>query len=195
MARGNDGKTSTARALWIKRRGRRRLRRHSEITLAKYREMITNILKNLDPEKLQKFFFSSQVFIALAIVGGIYFLTRKKEESGFKVREADLKKNGPSTSPDLLAGATVKKKEAPLQLSGIRIDEAPHKVLGISPRATEAEIQSAYRELMKLYHPDKVGRPGTREWTDAQKIAEALNHARKTMIDALQSQSPNRSGR
>jgi hypothetical protein len=157
--------------------------------------MIANILKNLDPEKLQKFFFSSQVFIVLAILGGIYFLTRKKEESRFKVREADLKRTGSPASPDLLGNATVKKKEAPLQLSGIRIDEAPHKILGISARATEAEIQSAYRELMKLYHPDKVGRPGTREWNDAQKIAEALNNARKQMIDALQSQSPNRSGR
>jgi hypothetical protein len=157
--------------------------------------MIASILKNLDPEKLQKFFFSSQVFIVLIILGGIYFLTRKKEESGFKVREADVKKIGKSSGPDLLGQAKVKKKEAPLQLSGIRIDGAAHEILGVSVRATEAEIQSAYRELMKLYHPDKVGRPGTREWSDAQKIAEALNNARKTMIDHLQSQSPNRSGR
>jgi DnaJ-class molecular chaperone len=89
----------------------------------------------------------------------------------------------------------VKKRQSPLQLSGIRIDGAPHEILGVQAKASEAEVQSAYRELMKLYHPDKVGRPGTREWNDAQKIAEALNTARKSMIDALQSQRPNRSGR
>jgi DnaJ-class molecular chaperone len=83
---------------------------------------------------------------------------------------------------DLLGQATVKKVQAPLQLAGIRIDGLPHEILGVSARATEVEVQSAYRELMKLYHPDKVGRPGTREWNDAQKIAEALNSARKKML-------------
>jgi DnaJ-class molecular chaperone len=157
--------------------------------------MIAILLKNLGPEKLGKIFFSLQVFIVAVIVAGIYFLTRKRDESGFKVREADVKKAGKAKGPDLLGGATIKKKEAPLRLEGIRIDGAPHEVLGISRSATEEKIQSAYKDLMKRYHPDKVGRPGTREWDDAQKIAEALNTARKSMIDAVQSQSPKRSGR
>jgi molecular chaperone DnaJ len=31
----------------------------------------------------------------------------------------------------------------------------PYEVLGIKPGASEAEIKSAYRELVKKYHPDK----------------------------------------
>lgn len=62
------------------------------------------------------------------------------------------------------------------------MNAAAHEILGISPSASVEEVQKAYRELMKRYHPDKVGRPGTREWSDAQKIAEAINHARDTML-------------
>jgi hypothetical protein len=35
---------------------------------------------------------------------------------------------------------------------------------------------------MKRYHPDVVGRPGTREWKDAQKIAESLTAARDSLL-------------
>jgi DnaJ-domain-containing protein 1 len=48
--------------------------------------------------------------------------------------------------------------------------------------AIEVQIQSAYRELMKRYHPDRVGRPGTREWQDAQGIAEAINRAKRDLL-------------
>lgn len=34
---------------------------------------------------------------------------------------------------------------------------------------------------MKRYHPDHVGRLGTREWKDAQKFAEALIRAKEAM--------------
>ena len=31
----------------------------------------------------------------------------------------------------------------------------PYKVLGVSPEATDEEIKSAYRQLVRKYHPDK----------------------------------------
>ena len=30
----------------------------------------------------------------------------------------------------------------------------PYKVLGVSPEATDEEIKSAYRQLVRKYHPD-----------------------------------------
>ncbi len=69
-----------------------------------------------------------------------------------------------------------------MRLTGIRIDGAPHEILGVSPQASPEEIQSAYRSLMKRYHPDRVGRPGSREWNDAQQIAEAINRAKELLL-------------
>jgi DnaJ-class molecular chaperone len=33
----------------------------------------------------------------------------------------------------------------------------PYKVLGVSPQATNEEIKQRYRQLSKIYHPDKTG--------------------------------------
>ncbi len=100
-------------------------------------------------------------------------------ESNFRVRESDrnLKFNKNDSS-----FADAKLKQDPLQLTGIQTEGPPHIVLGIKASSNPEEIQRAYRELMKRYHPDKVGRPGTREWQDAQKIAEAINRAKNEMM-------------
>ncbi len=36
----------------------------------------------------------------------------------------------------------------------------PHQILGVSPNATKEQIQAAYREAIKKYHPDKVSHLG-----------------------------------
>ncbi|MCH7600388.1 MAG: DnaJ domain-containing protein [Myxococcales bacterium] len=41
-----------------------------------------------------------------------------------------------------------------------RADLNPHAILGISPGASQDEIQSAYRARMREYHPDKVAHLG-----------------------------------
>ena len=162
--------------------------------------LLKNILGNLDPDQLKRVFYMGQGAFGVLVVFVLWTLNRNKSESVFKVREADIKKprppgeKGSAQIGQDLASAKMKQPEV-LSLPGIRIDGTPHEILGIPQRATEAQIQVAYRELMKRYHPDRVGRPGSREWNDAQKIAEAVNNARKKMLKTLHSQSPNRSGR
>jgi len=108
------------------------------------------------------------------------FLRPDSGESQFQVREADRK--GPATASAAdLAQAKMKRNE-PLQLMGIRIDGPPHQILGVSIQATPPEIQKAYRDLMKRYHPDKIGPQGSREWKDAQRIAEAINRAKDALL-------------
>jgi DnaJ-domain-containing protein 1 len=121
-------------------------------------------------------------------VGGLFLAVlawgrAKPRESGFAVREADLKKGAKpqAAGSDELAQARIERK-SPLSLPGIRIDGPPHEILGIAPNATADEVQRAYRERMKQYHPDKIGRPGSREWGDAQKIAEAINRAKAELL-------------
>ena len=125
-------------------------------------------------------FDAVQIGVAAAFVlMAFVFFGPRSPESGFKVREADRLKNSPPNSEAAPGQA------GPLRLEGIRLDGAPHEVLGISPNASKKEVQKAYRDLMKRYHPDKIGRPGTREWQDAQKIAEALNLAKDSLLKRL----------
>ena len=139
------------------------------------------------PEQIRHFFYLGQILLGAAFLGvGWLFIRPKESESGFKLREADRKPvPGEPTktviAPDALANARIQ-KAVPLSLPGIRIVGSPHEVLGISPGASKDQVQRAYRELMKRYHPDKIGRPGSREWKDAQKIAEALNLAKEKML-------------
>lgn len=120
------------------------------------------------------------------------WLTKKpRQTSNFAVREADRmaalagqKLKGHSSAgatPDDLAHATMK-RHAPLALPGISISGEAHEILGVRPDASAREIQVAYMDKVKRYHPDKVGRPGSREWQDAQQIAIALNRAREEML-------------
>ena len=146
-------------------------------------------------------------FAFLALVGGLWWVyaKRESESSQFRTREAELRNKGKkSSSPsNLLADARIRTAQKPetLRLSGIRTEGKPHEILGIAQNSSELEVQRAYRDLMKQYHPDIVGRPGTREWQDAQRIAESINRAKTEMIAELQNRStqpnndPKRSGR
>lgn len=49
------------------------------------------------------------------------------------------------------------------------ISSDPYKVLGIHPKATQAEIKDAYRQKLQEYHPDKVSHMGE----DLQKLAQS----------------------
>ena len=58
-------------------------------------------------------------------------------------------------------------------------------MLGVQKDATELEIRRAHRSLIKRFHPDKVGPQGSKEWYEAQKIAETINNARDEMLKSL----------
>lgn len=135
---------------------------------------------------IQRNFYSIQVALGGALLLAAWLFLRPKEpESRFKVREADRlaqnKSAGAAARANDLANAKLK-RAATLSLPGVRLDGTPYQILGITPQASREEIQKAYRELMKRYHPDRVARPGTREWTDAQKIAEIINHAKDELF-------------
>jgi hypothetical protein len=146
---------------------------------------VPNPLK-LTPQQMHDYFYWLQMGLGVAFFGAAWaFLRPKDPGSNFKVREADLRKppkpgQKPAPGQDL-ASARIARNE-PMRLAGIRIDGTPHEILGVRVGAGTEEIQKAYRELMKRYHPDKVGAPGSREWHDAQKIAEAINRAKDQLL-------------
>lgn len=68
----------------------------------------------------------------------------------------------------------------------------PYEVLGISKNATEDEINTAYRKLVKQYHPDKyVGNPLAD--LAAEKIKE-INEAYDAVMDNLKNSSSAQGG-
>jgi curved DNA-binding protein CbpA len=59
---------------------------------------------------------------------------------------------------------------------------APHELLGVTVDATAAEIKQAYRQKVRVYHPDRIDaflRP------HAEEITKLLNHAYQTMLSRL----------
>ncbi len=134
------------------------------------------------------FFYGAEFSLVLLFLLFIGWKQLRGPESNFKVREADLSdirvqsESQANRSADL---GSAKMTRGSLLLEGIRLGGAPHEVLGVSSGANGAEIQKAYRKLMKRYHPDRVGPPGSSEWKDAQKIAEAINQAKDDLITRL----------
>lgn len=143
------------------------------------------------PENPRETFYLLQVGLGVVFVWVAWKLFRGREpQSGFRVREADRRKGFRPREKAAELGSDLGRQKKPkttppLQIEGIRIDGKPHEILGISENASKKEIQAAYMACMKRYHPDQVGRPGSREWIDAQKIAAALNQARNELLARL----------
>ncbi len=123
-------------------------------------------------------FFWSQMILVLLIVGSVFYFfysSHSRQSSKFRLREFDRsaiksEKTSPSSDPPTLS------------LPGIRINGAPHEILGIPRFASKEEVRKAYKELMKRYHPDLMGPLGSQAWKDAQKIATAINDAKDKML-------------
>ncbi|MDR1261905.1 MAG: DnaJ domain-containing protein [Oscillospiraceae bacterium] len=61
----------------------------------------------------------------------------------------------------------------------------PYATLGVPPTANATQIRSAYRTLVKRYHPDMIGDPARRE-TAQEKLIE-INLAYEKVLRAAQS--------
>lgn len=54
---------------------------------------------------------------------------------------------------------------------------APYRILGVDPAASDAEIESAYRRLISQYHPDKLAGAAPELREAAERKAREINAA------------------
>ena len=59
----------------------------------------------------------------------------------------------------------------------------PHEILGVRPDASREEIQAAYKQAIKKYHPDKVSHLGEDFSTLANKKFLEIQQAYETMME------------
>lgn len=60
--------------------------------------------------------------------------------------------------------------------------KTPHEILGLSPGATRREIQAAYKEAIKKYHPDKLSHLGEEFSTLANEKFLEIQEAYDTLM-------------
>ncbi len=81
-------------------------------------------------------------------------------------------------------GQTARLRRSPADfessLSEMKLDQA-RAILGVPPGATRAEIEAAYRRLIRRAHPDQGG---------ASDLAAQLNAARDLLVDRFSTRSP-----
>jgi DnaJ-domain-containing protein 1 len=136
-------------------------------------------LRQADPHQVRSTAYMIQVALGAFFVIALLWVRNRESSSFFRPEEARTKVP-PQPQPEQQARVSAKKPT--LLLEGFKLNGQPHEILGVSPQATQKEIQKAYRNLMKRYHPDVVAPAGSARWREAQKIAEAINRAKDAML-------------
>jgi DnaJ-domain-containing protein 1 len=110
----------------------------------------------------------------------------KQGPSQFKNRESDRapqpKSRPHSQRSDSLANAKMKIPTPPRAHPGLNLNGKPHEILGVPLHASESEIQSAFREKMKAYHPDSRSTQSPEQQAIAHEISQKLLKAREELL-------------
>ncbi len=121
------------------------------------------------------------LLLGILVLVVMRFFKQNSRESQFR-RDAFARRTGPVPPEKRKA----RDREQPARLlSGFVFTGQPHEILGVRKDASELEIRRAHRALIKRFHPDAMGPQGSREWYEAQKVAETLNNAREQMLKNL----------
>jgi len=61
-------------------------------------------------------------------------------------------------------------------------DTPPHMILGVRPGASAAEVEAAYKKLLKQYHPDRFSSWGGGYQTRAHHVVLLIQEARSRLL-------------
>lgn len=140
----------------------------------------------MNPKWIADHFAQIQGMLLIGFIILGYFTWKKSNPgSKFKVRESDQ----PLSNRIKENIAPTKKNEPPKFLPGVRLHGEPHEVLGIREGADEVEVNRAFKELMKKYHPDKIQSVAPDQQKFYQDAATQINRAKEKMIDSIRKKS------
>jgi hypothetical protein len=146
------------------------------------------MLEHKEPARL---FGIAQGFILVVVIAtAILYRRRQKmleDDTGAKLDNPNLrsfiKRTGtPPTGAARTESAGDEAKAPAAQLESAlpswTKDTPPHEVLGVRPGATPKEIEAAYKQALKKYHPDRFASWGKGYQTRAHHIVLLLQDAR-----------------
>ena len=129
------------------------------------------------------------------LLGAILFVAwtglRSQKQSKFKSREADRRDTDRSKQKDGdLASAKLNRKSPNSQiprlaLPGIRLTGDAHEILGVTESAREPEIMRAYKEKIKLFHPDRIQGQAREQLKFYEEASAKINQAKEEMLSRL----------
>ena len=131
-----------------------------------------------------------QYFLAaLGLFAAWRTLRSNQEHSAFKARESDRKDmDAFRKNTQDLANAKMQRKQPsapPLALPGIRLTGEAHEILGVEIDAKEADITRAYKDKIKLFHPDRIQGKARDQLKFYEEASATINKAKEEMISRL----------
>lgn len=117
-------------------------------------------------------------FLAIVVLAGWNALRSNQKQTSFRSREAER------SDLDRLnkIESSIGKKPTPLALPGITLTGKPHEILGVAETANESEIMRAYKERIKLFHPDRIQGEAKNQMRFYQDASAKINEAKEAMI-------------
>ena len=98
------------------------------------------------------------------VIASIYYLIRfGKLPNFFFKKQNPFKQPSGQNHADFTSQKETNKKRSYQQTDQNRSSQSiptPHEILGITPDASKKEIQNAYKQAIKKYHPDKLSHLG-----------------------------------
>jgi len=95
------------------------------------------------------------------VLGTIYYLIRygKLPDFLFK-KKGPFKQSYNQTAENFASDKKNRTGPTSQKDTSSKTFQTPYEILGINPKASKKEIQSAYKEAIKKYHPDKLSHLG-----------------------------------
>ena len=120
------------------------------------------------------------------VIGVIYYLIRYGRLPNFLFKKQGFSKQSPNQkTSDFASDKKNRQASGPgsEKSESSKTIQTPYEILGIDPKASKKEIQSAYREAIKKYHPDKLSYLGEEFSSLANKKFKEIQNAYDTLME------------